>query len=482
VNLPLRIRITGWYVGLLAVIIGAVGAFLVLRLRADLMGSIDRSIRPAAGQIAGDYRAEGVPEFADSAGTVLKGARSVAQLLAADGTVVTSFGDPVAGVPMIRGADVAAALAGRTVSVTRSLGREAQDFRLTARGVRRDGVVQVVVAGESLAPVERSVDRVVVLLLLACPAALLAIAIGGWSLARRSLRPVEEMTSTAEAIGVDRLEDRVAEPPTRDELGHLARTLNTMLDRIQQGVEEQRRLVADASHELRTPLAAMRAEIDVSLTADDLPGAARDVLASAREEVDRMTRTVDDLLTLATVDDGALELRPERVDLAELTRRVADGLAPLASRRHVTVQWDGEPSAVLVDAARFAHAVRNVIENAIEFSPAGGIVRLTTAAHAGRGRLLVEDQGPGIPVELRTRIFDRFFRVDPSRTRATGGTGLGLAITTEIVEAHGGQVSVVDAAAGSVFAIDVPLARGTIGAPIAATHAPVARGAENGRP
>ncbi len=136
--------------------------------------------------------------------------------------------------------------------------------------VRRAGREQVIVVAESLRHVDESVSKVLLLLLLALPAALAATAIGGWWLARKALRPVERMTSKAEEIGIDRLHERIAPPRTEDEIGHLALTLNAMLDRLERGVEEKHRLVADASHELRTPLAAMRAELDVSLMGDDL--------------------------------------------------------------------------------------------------------------------------------------------------------------------------------------------------------------------
>src|SRR6185295_16756737 len=142
----------------------------------------------------------------------------------------------------------------------------------------------------------------------------------------------------AAAIGPDRLDERLAVPPTRDELARLAATLNDMLGRIQRGAEEQRRLVADASHELRTPLAAMRSELDVSLLADDLSPAARAVLLSTREEVDRMSRTVDDLLTLAAGDEGRLDLLAGPLDLADVAGDAAAALAALAEARGVRVE------------------------------------------------------------------------------------------------------------------------------------------------
>ncbi len=454
-KLPIRIRITAWYVCLLALIVIAVGAFLVLRLRADLIGAIDDGLRPAAAQIAHDYRLEGLPEFRDSAGTVLKGERASAQLLAPDGSILTAFGDPVGNDPMLGAADRAAALDGRPVTVTRALGVPRQAFRLTARRVERKGEAQVVVAGQSLQPVQASVRRVVVLLLLACPAALLATAAGGWWLARRALRPIAQITRSAESIGVDRLEERVVQPRTHDEVAYLARTLNTMLDRIQVGVEEQRRLVADASHELRTPLAAMRAELDVTLRTDAHGPAARAVLLSTREEVDRMSRTVDGLLTLATVDEG-LVLAPEPLELGPLAGAVIHGLRNVAEAAGVRVEQRHQPALVLADDQRLRQALRNVIENAIKFSPPGGTVTVTTERDGSTGRVAVEDEGPGIPEGDRRRVFDRFYRADPARTRATGGSGLGLAITRELVTAHGGAVWARDGARGALVVIALP--------------------------
>jgi heavy metal sensor kinase len=375
--------------------------------------------------------------------------------------VAVSFGDAVSRAPMLRRADAAAVLRGGGLIRTVELGRSGQRFRLAARPTIRRGRRQVAVAAESMATVDRSVRRVLVLLLVAGPAALLATAMGGWWLARRALRPIDRMTARAAAIDLERIEDRLVVPRTGDEVAHLARTLNAMLDRIEHGVSEQHRLVADASHELRTPLAAMRAEIDVSLRADDLPPAARRVLASAREEVDRMTRTIDDLLVLASVDEGRLELLVEPLDLHDVVARAVASLHPLARTHNVTVALDGPTAMALGDADRLGHALRNLVENAIRFSPAGGEVAVSTWASDGEVGVTVRDQGPGVALDVRELIFDRFFRADPSRTRSTGGGGLGLAITREIASAHAGRVWVEDAgASGSAFTLALaPLER-----------------------
>ena len=453
-RLPIRARMTAWYVVLLGLIVAAVGAFLVVELRSDLTEAVDRTLRPAAAQIADGYRAEGPSEATDVARSVLTGERPGAQILDPSGRVVVSFGDHVARTPMLSRADAAAVLRAGGLTRTVELGRGDQRFRLVARPTVRRGRRQVAVAVESMATVDRSVHRVLVLLLVAGPAALLATALGGWWLARRALRPIERMTARAAAIDLDRIEDRLVVPPTGDEVARLASTLNAMLDRIEHGVEEQHRLIADASHELRTPLAAMRAEIDVSLRADDLAPAARAVLESVREEVDRMARTVDDLLVLASLDEGRFELAVEPLDLHDVVARATAALRPLARTRGVTLGVDGPAAMAMGDADRLGHAVRNLVENAIRFSPEGGEVTVTTWVAAGEVGVTVRDEGPGVAPALRERIFDRFFRADPSRARATGGGGLGLAISREIVLAHAGRVWVDDAGArGSAFSL-----------------------------
>jgi heavy metal sensor kinase len=453
--MPIRLRLTAWYALLLALIVVAVGVFVSVRLRSDLTESIDTRLRPALQQIAVGYRNEGKQEFHDVTGSVLSGERAASQVLTQDGVVLLHHGDRVAATSLLDRAQLAHAQGAPLSGITVRPGDARGGFRIAAQSTTRRGRAVVVVAAESMAPVESSVHRVIVLLVLACPAALLLTAAGGWWLARRALRPVEQMTLDAERIEVESVDERIAEPRTHDEVGHLARTLNAMLARIRSAVAQQRQLVDDASHELRTPLAAMRSEIDVSLRADDLDPAARAVLESVREEVDRLARIVDDLLTLAESDQHRLTLATEDVDLAVVAERAASGLRHLAEQRSVALQVSGDATIVAADPERLSQAIGNVIDNAVKFSPAGATVAVYTTANGAGASVTVTDDGPGVAETDRSRIFERFFRADGARTR--GGSGLGLAIAHTIISAHGGEIRYEPRnPTGSAFEIELP--------------------------
>jgi heavy metal sensor kinase len=457
VSLPIRARLTAWYAALLAVIIVALGAFLVLQLRSDLQQQVDRDVRDGAGMVARGYSERGTAEFLEVAEKVLPRGGSAAQVLDAQGRVLLSYGDEVAARDMAPADARVDALRGRSRLMSVALGDDGQRFRAMVLPARRLGLLRVVVVAESMENVERSVNRVLLLLLLAGPAALAATALGGWWLARKALLPVERMTSQAEEISIDRLHERVAVPRAKDEIGHLAETLNAMLDRLEQGIIDKHRLIADASHELRTPLAVMRAELDVTLRSRDLSPASREVLASAREEVGRMSRTVDDLMTLAEVDEGRLGLLPTCVRLREAVDDAARPLGPLAEAKGVRLEVTGEDCETQADRQRLHQALTNFIENAIKYARPGGQVRATAWCRGDEVGVTVADDGPGIPPESRPHIFDRFYRVDTARGREGGGSGLGLAICHEIAGAHGGRVWVEsEEGTGSAFSLALP--------------------------
>lgn len=288
-------------------------------------------------------------------------------------------------------------------------------------------------------------------------AAGLAIA-GGYFLAGRVLSPVGAMAQKAREITAESLAKRLPVDNAGDEFGRLATIFNDTLSRLQDAFERLRRFTADASHELRTPLTAMRSVGEVALQNPLHAVAYRDVIGSMLEEVDRLTRLVESLLILTRADSGKVQLAPETLDLGALTGHVIDQLRVLADEKHQELRFRA-PVGVQIrgDAALIRHALMNLIHNAIKYTPNGGMISVVVNAADGRAMIEVRDTGPGIPAIHQDRIFDRFYRIDTSRSREAGGVGLGLAIARWAVEANGGQIELAsDVTDGSLFRIILP--------------------------
>lgn len=456
-NLPIRTRLTAWYALMLAAILVALGAFLVLKLRSDLRSSIERSVRGSSGAIALNYDDNGIRGFRKTSAAALRRSGDGAQILDLSGQVVAAYGGDVAQDPMVSPRRITAALVAGEQLFQGNLGDSSQPYLLMVTPVAHRKQTRVLIVAASLQAANEAVRKILILLLIAGPIALAAAAFAGWWVVRNALLPVERMRRKAERIGIDQLHERLTAPRSTDEIGQLAGTLNQMLDRLEAGVSTKRQLIADASHELRTPLAAMRAELDVSLRESDRSAADRAVLESVREDVDRMSRTVDNLLTLSRADEGQLELMGSEVDLLEVARTASGSLQPLADAKGVSLVLTGEPGLTEGDPHRIRQAITNLIENAVEFTPAGGRVTVSTWSRTGQVGVTITDTGPGIAPEERDRVFDRFYRVEPSRSRRTGGSGLGLAICVEIAAAHGGRIWLdTEDGSGSRFSFALP--------------------------
>ena len=461
-RLPVRVRLTAWYVALLGLTLAALSGFLLLRLRADLAAGLDGSLDGRSMELMLALRDDGDGDFMEGSGAALAGLpsrESAAQLLSPAGRVLAHGADAVAARPMLGPDSLAEVRPGHRVWATVRLGPEHERFRVLA--APRDGARgrEILVVAASLDGVDESVDRLQLLLLIAVPGALALAGTGGWLLAGRALSPVARMTRQAGSIGADRLDERVSVPVARDELALLAETLNTMLHRIERAVMLQRRFLADASHELRTPLAVMRAELEVGLHDARLSGDGAEVLESTVEEVERMGRVVDDLLTLARADEGRLELLPRRIDLGEVASAVVRRLRPIAEAKEIALTLEGARAEAVADRPRMVQVVTNLVDNAVGYTEPGGAVHVLVWQGTGEVGLSVRDTGPGIAAATLPLVFDRFFRADAARTRAQGGSGLGLAICKELVEAQGGRIGVEsEPGAGSVFTVTLSAA------------------------
>lgn len=297
------------------------------------------------------------------------------------------------------------------------------------------------IADRSLADVDQTIHSVTDALLIVVPALVALTALLAWYLAGRALRPVESIRAEAAAITGSTIHRRVPEPASTDEVGRLARTMNAMLDRLEQSSTRQRQFVSDASHELRSPVAAIRAQLEVALRrggATDWPQVARRVL----DEDHRLEAAVGELLELARVEESATAERAHvDVDVDDLVLEEVSRVraVPIDTSRVSAGRVQGDPR-------QLARLVRNLLDNAS--SHARSAVAVAVATGEGSVWLVVDDDGPGIPPADRERVFDRFTRLDEGRDRGDGGAGLGLAMVRTIAQRHGGEVTVGEAPIG----------------------------------
>jgi two-component system heavy metal sensor histidine kinase CusS len=272
---------------------------------------------------------------------------------------------------------------------------------------------------------------------------LLAAAAGGYVIARRGVRPIAEVTSTARRTGPSRLGERIAAEGLPAEVRELAETFNRMLGRLEDAFGRLARFSADIAHELRTPVNNLRGAVEVALGRPRTDDEYREVLGSCLEECGRLARLIDGLLFLARAEDPRAVLKTGPVDVGPELAAVRDLFDPAAAEAGVRLTVEAEPGLVVgADRELFQRAVANLTSNALAHTPAGGTVTLFAGAAAGGVRVGVRDTGPGIAPEHLPHVFDRFYRADAARSGG-GRVGLGLAIVRGIAELHGGSVVAV---------------------------------------
>jgi signal transduction histidine kinase len=300
-----------------------------------------------------------------------------------------------------------------------------------------------VIVGRSLASVTDAIRILTRILIGGLPLVLLIVGVVIWRMVGRALSPVEEMRREAEAISTRDLHRRVPDPPGRDEIAGLAKTMNRMLARLERGQLRQRRLVSDASHELRSPLATIRQYAEVALAHPEATNV-QELAGVVLEEQIRLQRLVEDLLLLAKLEEGTEPQRAEAVDLDDLAFEEARRLKAVAG---LQVDVTGvAPGRVWGDRTQLERLLRNLVDNAARHARTR--IALGLQENGGGVLLTVDDDGEGIPPADRDRIFGRFVRLDDARSRDSGGSGLGLAIVAEIAAAHGATIAVGDAPEG----------------------------------
>ena len=297
--------------------------------------------------------------------------------------------------------------------------------------------------------------------LLSLPVTLLFAALGGYMLARKSLSPVAEMSRQARDISAQNLNQRLPIKNERDELGELASVMNDLLARLDLSFEQQRRFMADASHELRTPIAIIRGESEIALSKPDRPNAAyRESLAIVEDESKRLSRIVEDLLTMARADSGQFKISLKPVYLEEIVEDAVRSIGVLARTKNIDIQFisNGE-MPMKGDELLLGRLFRNLCENAVKYGRRDGNVVVKCEESDNGYRIEIADDGCGIAPDEKELIFDRFYRSDRSRDGENGfqanGAGLGLAIAKWIADVHGSDLTLVGTSKnGSVFSVE----------------------------
>ena len=458
--MTLRLRMTLWVAALLLVVLAGFGAFVYGSLRKGLEESIDDSLRMSGAQAVASLNVEnGSIDFLDTqpendTKASLQERGLTVRILDPAGYVLHAFGPFQA--LAVDVSSMTAARSGRPAFSTLADPRASGSVRVYTVAVREnEALIGFVQVAQTLSGVQDSLRRLRSALLLGGPLLVLLAAAGGYFLAGRTLAPIDHITRTARRISGEDLSARLGLPATNDEVGRLAATFDEMLARLEGAFLRERRFTADASHELRTPLAALQVILGVIR---EKPRKAQDyqqALSDISDEVERLRSLADDLLRLARGDTGADSIR-ETIGLTDLLRDVADSVRPLAETKGLTLTCSvGEGLTLRGDSDALIRLFVNLLDNAVKFTELGNI-NLEAHAEAAEVIVTVRDTGIGIPAAHLPHVFERFYRVD--RSRSGRGTGLGLSIAQEIVRAHGGRLELQSSpGSGTEAVVRLPL-------------------------
>jgi heavy metal sensor kinase len=441
----LKTRIAVWYISLSTLVLVGLGVALYLITSHSLMNERRAVIAQdleRLPQVAQHYGNRGVNRLLDEAQEEipLKPADEFVQIFNQNGVSVATSAN-------LRGGSLPFRpdLAGTTSSfATISTSGDGAPALLGVTQISINNEPYFAAIAASLSNVRSVQRRLLITLLVSIPIAILMSLVGGAALARQAIGPLDRITNTAQRISAKHLDERIELQHADVELRRLADSFNQMLERLDQSFKQIRQFTADASHELRTPVTILMGETELAV--NDLLDyeECKAALSSRREELQRMSRIVDDLLTLSQSDYGEPTLQRKPLDFSDLVIEVCEQQRNQAKARGVELEL---PRAVPVmiegDSSRLRQMIRNILDNAIKYTPTGGKVTVELDRSDDHKYLLrVSDSGIGIPENSLPHIFDRFYRVDKARTREEGGSGLGLSIVKQIVEAHGGKIDV----------------------------------------
>ncbi len=480
----LRFKLTLWYVLILAVLLIAFSSFLYLTLSNSLYRDVDNRLQALAGLIASEA-ASPLSKFAlgdmDQALQLTMNLKPVGKFI----QVLDESGKIGQKSDNLRNVQLPISLstlknASRgviTFETITSFGNT--PLRIVTVPVYEDNhVTKIIQVASSLEDVEDALKTLFIILIVTVPSALLVASLGGQFLANKALKPVDQVAQTARLITSKNLNQRIEPPKVKDEISRLVETFNEMISRLDKSFSRIKQFSTDVSHELKTPLTILKGEVEVALRKARDSSEYEEILRSNLEEINRMSKIVDDLLLLSKTDIGEMRLLQEKVNLTDILNEVVLNVDILAQSKHLRLETSNhlEDIHVYGDPLRIRELLLNLIDNAIKYTEVDGTIRITIERdgnHARSGnepkgsdggdskgfaKIIISDTGIGIAKEDQERIFDRFFRVDKARSREQGGSGLGLSICKWIVDAHQGDISVKsELGKGSTFIVRLPL-------------------------
>lgn len=440
-RIPIKLRVTLAFAGVMAVVLAGVGLFLYVRLRGELDAAIAQSLRSRTADVTALITQANSSLAQSGRSPLTDEGENLAQILDSSGRIVDST-PALRSHPLLAGAELRDATH-ETVTTTTAVDEE--QARLLATPVTARGRRLVVIVATPLEDRDHAVGNLGRLLLVGGPVTLLLAGAAGFVALTLALRPVESMRRRAATIRDAAPGQRLPAPAASDEVGRLGTTLNAMLARLEAASARERAFVSDASHELRTPLTILKAELELALRGGRSKAELEAALRSAAEETDRLVRLAEDLLVIARSDQDGLEVRRSELDAGEALRSVARRFSRRARQQGVELTVTSPDDVrLLADPLRLEQAIGNLLDNALRHG--SGRVELVAEPSGATVVFHVRDEGQGFPPEFIATAFERFTRSDTARGR--GGTGLGLAIVAAIVEAHGGTASAANRSGG----------------------------------
>jgi heavy metal sensor kinase len=463
--MPLRVRLTLWYGCALAMVLITFSVVLYVITARNLRDDVDQSLEETATAAVRSLQERGFLPLIDEEELLsqfpeLARIDKFFQIFSPSGTItIRSPNIRQHEVPLSRTA-LEATFNGQTILESAKYPHEPPLRLISVPIIHRGNLLYIVQVGTSMESIEDTLRRFLILLIVAMPIALAVSLAAGWFLAGRALRPVDAITLAAQRIAAGDLSQRLTMPTSPDEIGRLAGTFNNMIGRLDASFRQIRQFTSDASHELRTPLTVMKGETELVLRRPRALEDYQSVLESNLEEIDRMTRIVEELLFLSRADMGEVRMESMPVPLKVLVEDIHRQATVLGQDRNIEVVLGAVmPALVQGDELRLRELLLNLVENAVKYSYPGGKVEIGLVTAGQEAILSVTDQGIGIAPGDHAKIFDRFYRTDDARAHTKKGTGLGLAICALIAEAHKGRINVKSSVGqGSTFTVRLPLA------------------------